>query len=103
VNGHSLPQLLNALSAGALRQVAEGRGVKGTSNRKSDLVAALVAQAGDPAALGRMLDQLSPPQRTLLERLLPYPGLLPGTLVQTLAQDAGLVDPPARGDRSYLS
>lgn len=102
MNGSTLPQLLNTLSAGALRQVAEGRGVKGTSNRKGDLVAGLVAQAGDPAALRRMLDQLNPSQRTLLERLLPYPGLLPSAQVQKLAQDAGLVDPPERGNNPYF-
>ncbi len=102
MSGPTLPQLLNALSVTALRAVAEGRDIKGTGTRKSELVTGLVAQAGDPATLRRMLDQLSPPQRTLLERLLPYPGLLPGALVQALAQDAGLIDPPAQGSYPYF-
>ncbi|MGI8588763.1 MAG: helicase-associated domain-containing protein [Chloroflexia bacterium] len=102
--GKRLPTLIASYSAGAIRRMAEVRGLRlAPGTRKAAAVEALSADAVKPESVKRAVEALSPKQRKLLDLLLLYPGEIPTDFVMREAAKSGLVKDRIQDRYGYSS
>ena len=92
MSGKRLPSLINAYSATAVRQMAEGRGLRlPPGARKAGTVDRLVEVGPEPASVAQAIGLLSAQQRALLELLLLYPGEVSAEYIIRAGSVAGVL------------
>ncbi len=92
----SAEELMQGYDLASLQQMAKAQEVKVDGGGKVSFVPALASRLYDVARIKRALNDLSKPERTLLDRVILAGGEVPTTLVRNQLEGDGITDKPVK-------